>query len=98
MQFNNKVAIAQDLLLHDAITKRAAGLMQLSSGLSILGVLDKMKMFPELFEKYFVHEKKEISADVFLKCVQFPESPSDEVARVISIFSEFVMTLNKEGL
>ena len=48
MQFENKVAIAQDLLLHDAITKTAAGLMQLSSGLSILVVLYKMKMFPEL--------------------------------------------------
>ena len=43
IQYNNTEAVARELILYDAITKRAAVLGQLAAGLSILGFLDLMK-------------------------------------------------------
>jgi len=49
----------QDIILHDSVSKRASAFFQLSSGLSILGFLEIIKIFPGTFEKHFVHAKND---------------------------------------
>ena len=59
---------------------------QLSSGLSILGFLDIIKCFPNLFEEYFVHnEMEELTAEVFWDGLILPRSPTNEETGMISM-------------
>ena len=43
-------------MLHDTISRKAGVFLQLSSGLSTNRVLDMLKLFPDLFTKYLIHE------------------------------------------
>ena len=51
-------------MLHDTISRKAAVFLKLSTGLSLNGVLDVMRLFPNLFTKYSVHEE-EATAKMF---------------------------------
>ena len=90
MYFDNKLAVEQDIILHDSISKRAAAFFQLSNGFSILGFLDMLRSFPK-FEKYFVHsEAKVVTAEMFLGVLMLPRNPSDEQAQVIAMLCQFI--------
>ena len=92
------MGIAQDLILHSCITKRAAAFAQLSSGLSILGFLDCLKHFPHLFEKFFIFQDSNVvTAEKFLSALEFPIEASDDEARMLGMFREFVKSCSEEG-
>jgi len=88
----------QDIILHDAISKRAAVFFQLSSGLSTLGLLDIIKCFPNIFEEYFVYnEIEELSAEMFRDALTLPRNPTNEECRVISMLHEFMESCTPLG-
>ena len=88
----------QGIILHDAISKRAAVFFQLSSGLSTLGFLEVVKCFPDMYERYFVHHEAEtLTAEVFLEALILPINPSNEEARVISMLRRFINSCSSKG-
>ena len=73
LQVSNKIAIIQDFMQHDAILKQKGVLHQLSSGLSILGLLDVIKCFPVVFEPLCTYQNTEmLSAEKMMQ--MFPVS------------------------
>ena len=46
--YDNIHALSQDLILHDAISRKAGVFLRLSSGLSTNGVLDMLELFFDL--------------------------------------------------
>ncbi len=47
-------SITQDIILHETVMKRKVVLDQLAQGLECLGVLQLIRLFPEVFEPMFV--------------------------------------------
>ena len=78
IQFANKEAVVQDIILHDSVSKRASAFFQLSSGLSILGFLEIIKIFPGTFEKHFVHAKNDdLTPEMIKEALTCPCEPSE---------------------
>jgi len=57
IEINNKQRLIKALLLHATILRSKAVIDQLINGLSCLGVLDAILMYPHQFENYFVAGK-----------------------------------------
>ena len=95
IQYNNKEAIAQDFILYDAITKRAAVLGQLATGLSTLGLLDLMKQFPQCFVTCFTDSNAELTRQKFLSLLEFP---ANECVAVAQMLHQFVWTCTQDGM
>ena len=85
-------------MLHDTITKRAAVLSQLSSGLTALGLLDMMKAFPTCFEKVFTYDDSEtVSPQSFWGLLEIPNKMTTAETQVLDMLNTFVSSCTKEG-
>ena len=77
-------------MLHDTISRKAGVFLQLSSGLSNNGVLDMLKLFPDLFTKYFIHEEV-VTAEMLLSNVELPANPTGpEEERTFEMFKSIL--------
>ena len=55
---NNKVGLMRTIMLHYALLRSKSAIDQLAEGLSALGIIEAMKLHPELFEPLFVRGKQ----------------------------------------
>lgn len=84
-------------MLHDTISRKAAIFLQLSTGLSVHGLLDVMKIFPNFFIDYFVHSKEHIvTAEMFLSKLVLPDTGHEE-KRVITMLKKYVESCSSNG-
>ena len=60
-------------MIHNVLVKRKAVLDQLQKGLSILGLLDKIEKYPELFQENFVHQG-DVTPEGVIGCLRFAET------------------------
>ena len=95
-QYDNRTALIQDLMLHDSISKRAAVLLQLSCGLSVNGVTEMIKLFPDLFSKFFVFEEED-DAEKFLGCLLLPGTMTTEEERTMGMFRKYIESCSSTG-
>lgn len=95
--YNNRSALSQDLMLHDTISRKAGVFLQLSSGLSTNGVLDMLKLFPDLFTKYFIHEEV-VTAEMLLSNIELPTNPTGpEEERTFEMFKKYIGSCSSKG-
>lgn len=88
----------QDLILHNTISKRAGVFVQLSCGLTTNGLLDVLKLFPDLFAKYFVHNEAEIvTAEKFWNNLILPPNPSPQEQATIEMFKRYLESCSSTG-
>ena len=83
-------------MLHDTISRKAAVFLQLSTGLSINGVLDVIRLFPNLFTKYFVYEE-EATAEMFFNNLIIPTNLGPEEERTIAMFRNYIESCSSTG-
>ena len=55
---NNKVELMHTIMRHCALLRSKSTIDQLAEGLSALGIIEAMKLHPELFEPLFVRGKQ----------------------------------------
>ena len=83
-------------MLHDTISRKAAVFLQLSTGLSINGVLEVIRLFPNLFTKYFAHEE-EATAEMFFNNLILPTNLGPEEERTIAMFRNYIESCSSTG-
>ena len=69
---STKAKIIQAVLMYEVISKRKVALDQLQSGLKILGILDEMQRYPQLFESVFTFKSLEITSDAVNSYFKYP--------------------------
>ena len=95
MQFTNKNAVAQDIILHDALLRGKCSLDQFSAGLEEVGILRWAKLFPVAFEGLFTyHSPEELTAGSVIQLLRFPK----EVQPEHYMLRRYVQGLLNEGV
>ena len=57
-----------------------------------------LRVFPIMFEKYFVHSEANVfTAEMFLGALMLLKNASDEQAQVIVMLRQFIESFTKEG-
>ena len=84
-------------MIHNVLVKRKAVLDQLWKGLSILGLLDKIEKYPELFQENFVHQG-DVTPEGVIGCLRFAETEENSERRVYQMLLNFIKGSNANEL
>ena len=94
-----KDAIAQNIMAHDAIYKRAILLDQFKEGLRKVGIFQLIAMFPEEMSGLFIYHGVLTSEDVCNALYVEDEDDLDqENELVFNFLLRYVNTLSEEGI
>lgn len=92
-QTENKLQIAEAIVLYHDLVKKVAMLDNFAKGLETLGILDEIKKNPRQFEPFFLYNEQElVSSAVMEKTVFKPEN-----ANLKTKFENFLLGLSKHG-
>lgn len=98
---STKEVIAQEILCYDAVGRVSKLLDQFSSGLRPTGLLEIMKLFPELFVHLFTYTAC-VSPSVVLDSIYVDEDSNleygNDVIIVMDHLKKFVTTASEQGL
>ena len=87
---STKSKIIQAVLMYEVISKSKVALDQLQSGLKILGILDEMQRYPQLFESVFTFKSLEITSDAVNSYFKYPGELSGQEQSVKSMITRFI--------
>ncbi len=88
MSTNAKVI--QGIIMYEVIAKRKVALDQLRDGLKILGILDEMQRFPQLFECAFIYKNVELTSEIVNDCLRYADALSEQEQNVKSMVTRFI--------
>ena len=99
MQLSTKDAIAQNIMAHDALYKRAVLLDQFKEGLSRIGILQLIATFPNEMSGLFVYQGTLTSSDVCGALYLEDEEDIDRDNEIVFQFLQrYIDTLTEEGM
>ena len=75
---STKARVIQGILMYEITAKRKVALDQLRNGLKILGVLDEMQRYPQLFERAFTHNKPDLTSESVNDYLKFPADLTEQ--------------------
>lgn len=87
---STKTKVIQSVLMYEVISKRKVALDQLQSGLKILGILDEMQRYPQLFQSVFTFKNQELTSEIVNHCFKYPEVLSEQEQNVKSMITRFI--------
>ena len=92
-----KDAIAQNIMAHDALYKRATLLDQFKEGLRKVGIFQLIAMFPEEMSGLFIYQGVLTSEDV-CNALYVEDDLDQENELVFNFLLRYVNTLSEEGI
>lgn len=93
----NKHLLAQEFLIHEAVTRRQPVLSQFCSGLESLGFLATVRKAPSLFQSVFVYEQDEVTSERIVSLLNFPNKMNDDEAACVGMLKQFLANAPKDG-
>ena len=98
LQFENKDALAQDFILHDALLRGKSALDQIAHGMADVGVLSLIRLFPVEFESLFTYQSDEVvTAAEILNLIRFPEQMSEKQILTAAWLRQFIQSCDYKG-
>ena len=96
LQVENKGAISETIIRHDALQKRKVYLDAIASGLEQFKVFSAMRFFPDLFLEMFVSPGDVTISDV-LGMLKFPDGMTPEEKKVADVIIGCLRDLSSDG-
>ena len=85
---STKAKVIQGIIMYEVIAKQKVALDQLRDGLKILGILDEMQRFPQLFECAFIYKNVELTSEIVNDCFKYADALSEQ--NVKSMVTRFI--------
>lgn len=76
--------------MYEVIAKRKVALDQLRDGLKILGILDEIQRYPQLFECAFTYRKLDLTSEIVNNYLKYPDELSEQELNVKSMITRFI--------
>ena len=87
---STKATVIQGILMYEIIAKRKVALDQLCNGLKILGILDEMQRYPQLFECAFTRNKSDLTSERVNDYLKFPADLTEQEENVKCMMKRFI--------
>lgn len=97
-QDSNKIMVLQGIIVHDLLGRPKIVLDQVREGLAVLTFGKTMNKYPELFQKLFVPQDKEFSAEDVIRVLDFPKTVNADETIIENYLVEFLQIASPETL
>ena len=88
----------QDFVLHDSLLRGKSALDHITLGLTEVGVLSLVRLFPIEFEPLFVHCDDVLTASSVLDLLRFPKTMKENEMATAAWLRQFIQSCDIDGM